>query len=35
VAYRKNGNEVALGYDEGLVVLKVSLACCLSKKDLP
>jgi coatomer subunit beta' len=24
VAYRKNGNEVALGYDEGLVVLKVS-----------
>ena len=24
VAYRKNGNEIALGYDEGLVVIKVS-----------
>ena len=28
VAYKKTGNEVAVGFDEGAVVVKVSLAHC-------
>lgn len=29
MAYRKSGNEVAIGFDEGAVVVKVSLASCI------
>lgn len=33
VAYKKNGNEVAIGFDEGAVVVKVSL--CLATRFVP
>lgn len=34
VAYRKQGNEVAIGYDEGAVVVKVSLSIVFVSESL-
>jgi hypothetical protein len=32
VAYKKTGNEVAVGFDEGAVVVKVSYEFCLEER---
>lgn len=34
IAYRKSGNEIAIGYDEGAVVVKVSRTMCSDTKPL-